>query len=53
MSVKSLLEIEGYFYAIFATKTRQKLHFTSIISSVKSLYNVQGSAPLQHFVRSF
>ena len=36
MSVKSLAKIEGYFYAIFATKTRQELRFTSVISTVKS-----------------
>ena len=36
MSVKSLVKIEGYFYAIFTAKTRQKPQPTSIISAVKS-----------------
>ena len=36
MSVKSLVSIEGYFYAIFATKTHKKPKSTSIIMSVKS-----------------
>ena len=36
MFVKSLVKIEGYFCAIFATKTCQKLKFTSIILAVKS-----------------
>ena len=36
MSVKPLAKIEGYFYAIFATKTLQELRFISIILPVKS-----------------
>lgn len=37
MSVKLLKKTEGYFCAIFATKTCQKLKFTSIILAVKTL----------------
>lgn len=36
MSAKSLVKIEDYFYAIFATKTCRKPYFTSIALPVKS-----------------